>query len=507
MAEHSFDLVHRPWIPVASGTGEVHHVGLAAAFGDAGSYRGVVHQNPLVVVSVHRLLAAVLHRVLGDIGRRDITRLWNGGAPHLPIDAIETYLERWRARFDLFHPETPFYQVPAIPGARSGPVSLLEFERASGNNATLFDHTTDETPRGLPIADAALALLAFQAFAAGGKIPNVSGSAKQAPLRGAAVPLRKGQTLGQTLVLNLVVYNRDSPVPRNGGAEDLPAWERPCPDGPVERLPSGWVDQLTWLPRRVVLVRDPANPGLVGSVVIAERDAPAGDMSLDPWLAYVRDKKTGDRPFTLNTGRAAWRDAHALFAQNSDAFRRPLTADATAHLRVDAPYAVLGAHSDKAKLVSWRAESIPLVSRLLDDPNAAELLRVALQRAEHSVRALRSALATARACEQHPTARWLSDVGREAQGEAREWASRTAALDQYWAALGTEYPGLVQRMRDDPEQAVEWWWEPLRRSADAALVAGLRELGHGPRALKASARARHVFAIEFSKLRKKQGEE
>lgn len=85
-----------------------------------------------------------------------------------PQDPIRDYLNRFRDRFFLFHPEAPFLQVADLPEENPLPWSKLLPELASGNNPTLFDHTTEENLPKATYAQAARALLVHQAFAPGG---------------------------------------------------------------------------------------------------------------------------------------------------------------------------------------------------------------------------------------------------------------------------------------------------------------------------------------------------
>jgi hypothetical protein len=59
-------------------------------------------------------------------------------------------LLQWEQRFDLFDTSYPFYQAAALrKWPQHSPVSKLLPELASGNNATLFDHTCDQHVCGL----------------------------------------------------------------------------------------------------------------------------------------------------------------------------------------------------------------------------------------------------------------------------------------------------------------------------------------------------------------------
>src|SRR5207253_10481437 len=82
-------------------------------------------------------------------------------------ETLALYWEPLHGRFDLFDEERPFYQVPPIEGVERRSVAILAAERASGNNATLFDHSVDDDPAALTCAEAARFLVATQAYAIG----------------------------------------------------------------------------------------------------------------------------------------------------------------------------------------------------------------------------------------------------------------------------------------------------------------------------------------------------
>src|SRR5699024_4257504 len=111
---------------------------------------------------------------------------------------INRYLERWRDRFDLYHPLRPFAQVDADEEMADGtksPISRLVMERTSGNNPTLFDHSWDAHPMVLSPCDAARAVLTANQYAFAGS----GGRFMQAPLVAGYCIMLEGENLFQTL--------------------------------------------------------------------------------------------------------------------------------------------------------------------------------------------------------------------------------------------------------------------------------------------------------------------
>src|SRR5205823_667016 len=105
------------------------------------------------------------------------------------------------------------------------PVVLLAHEAATGNNATLFDHSFSESSKAISPASAARYLISRQTFSqSGGKSQPFYLS--DAPLVRGFTVMAQGNCLFETIVLNLLVYTKDQPVPWKGEVEDAPVWEQ-----------------------------------------------------------------------------------------------------------------------------------------------------------------------------------------------------------------------------------------------------------------------------------------
>jgi CRISPR system Cascade subunit CasA len=177
---------------------------------------------------------------------------------------IQEYLEKWRHRFDLFSPDAPFYQTAGLRVINgSGKplpqgIASIALERASGHNKTLFDHTTTEVPVRLSPGEAAQTLVTTQMFSLRGlnkKATNLF-NYQQSYLNAAMVSgiyiMLSGESLFETLMLNLLVYKDNEPIPRT--APDCPVWERTDIGGTSASTPKGYLDFLTCKCRHVLLV-------------------------------------------------------------------------------------------------------------------------------------------------------------------------------------------------------------------------------------------------------------
>lgn len=229
----SFNLVDAKWIPCVMPDGTRDEKGIKEMILEASGIKGIFDNSPLVTVAIHRLLLAILHRNLGPPNEMEWGKLWKDGAGKWDTDKLIEYLDRWYDRFDLFDEKHPFYQSPTMPVSATDVKGKLKsyaksiagiiHELATGDNATLFDHTIEDNPPAVSPAEAARLLIAFQAFAVGGLITFESGqdrtkfgSADNAPLVKGAVTIVQGDNLFQTLMFNLHKYNRydESPFKR-----------------------------------------------------------------------------------------------------------------------------------------------------------------------------------------------------------------------------------------------------------------------------------------------------
>ena len=232
----SFSLWDKPWIPATYCTGQSGLLSIRDILVQAHEVREISDSSPLITAAIPRLLQAVLYRIFMPRAHSDWVRLWD--EHRFNPDKIDEYGDIYREKFDLLHPERPFYQVPLIEGKKIHPISALILEAASGNNATLFDHGLAEGDMWLPLDRAACHLVAHQAFAiSGGKSEPFYLS--DAPLTSGLVVQAIGRTLYETLMLNLMPQSRwNSYVPAHD--DDCPAWEKevfpePCKGGTIPR--------------------------------------------------------------------------------------------------------------------------------------------------------------------------------------------------------------------------------------------------------------------------------
>jgi CRISPR system Cascade subunit CasA len=453
---YSFNLVDRPWIPVRVG-GRLELFSLEQTLLRAREIERLEDGSPLVLVALHRLLLAVLHRALE--GPRDATQNAEWITGGFPEERIRGYFERFRPRFDLFDSKWPFYQVAGYEN-RAKSIAQLAAELSSGTNKLLFDHTQEDAPPALSAAEAARLLVARQMLA----IPEGAGYSPS-PVGGAALVLPTGDNLLETLCFNLVPYAPDQ--------DDRPVWEQGRPRPDAEQVILGLTHRYTWTSRLIRLVPET----LDGETVVrflhygpACRLLEGAVFNPDPMLAYrVTDEKLGTRrAVSFRKNRALWRDFTALLPKDSPLSPQVVrVAEGVMHElgRVAAvPTLVLGATNDKAKFEFWRAELhlLPQAISANREEDVYATLEDALKQAEELGEALRKAAwVLAR--------KLLSHGGRDPDpADVRRRVDSFPTYAAYWSSLDSAFPKLLERL------TVNYRWAEVDRFWKAQLLEASR---------------------------------
>ncbi len=149
MQEIEFNLLTEPWVRVRLPDNTVQEVSLTDALVHAQEYMDLAGEMPTQDAAMLRLLLAVLFTVfsrVNEVGEPEPledeeTALERWGAlwelKRFPEQPIRDYLEQWKDRFWLFHPERPFWQVPeAKIGSpfKGGKLNGEVFESENKNN-------------------------------------------------------------------------------------------------------------------------------------------------------------------------------------------------------------------------------------------------------------------------------------------------------------------------------------------------------------------------------------
>jgi CRISPR system Cascade subunit CasA len=401
-----FDLIKEPWIPYLTNDGQ-GEMSLVDVLTQAHKIREILGDSPPVTIALHRLLLAILHRVYrGPQSSDEWKQMYDAGS--FDEAKIRQYFEKFADRFDLFHATYPFYQTTAVRD-KVDKGTVIKLYLHSSNNATLFDHTTVLNPRELSPAESARLLVMIQAFDTGGLITGDNGrdSAKAAPLIQSAIALIRGETLFETLMLNLHRYCGEDQAPFPFVEdEDLPAWERDQPTSRSSRQPDGPVDLLTWQSRSVLLKPEEDLSGKIvvrKSAVLAGYSFPDG-MEIhrkETMIAFEKDNKGEVKPVCFNESRGLWRNSLSLFHTASSDAHRPRTFDwlstlrAAGHFkRARLPVDFYGLVADKkpGKLLFWNHERFDLPLAYLEDEELVQNLSTCLDFSEAMGKAMGKAL-------------------------------------------------------------------------------------------------------------------
>lgn len=333
----SYSLLDEPWIPVLRG-GRSGRAGLIEALVGAEQIDGLDVADPTSAVAVLRqvLLPVVLDALGAPASDEDWTGLWQRG--RLPADVLTAYLEEHRQAFDLFDAYRPFGQAPGLQTTTGQvrPVSVLLPSVATGNSVPLFSAYTDQDHFVLDPADAVLALLRAQCFDTAGIKPAAAGDCQAhagkttanpiAPAGALALTVPLGETLAQTLLLNVPVWPADAlPGGQAWNGLGRPAWRRPVQTAQwSQREADGLCDLLTFAARRVRLI--PEQVG--GRTVVSRAVLTAGDRlvrvpAYEPHTLWRTDsRRTAQRaeasdghvvvPAIHQSDRPLWRSLHVL---------------------------------------------------------------------------------------------------------------------------------------------------------------------------------------------------
>ena len=526
----SFDLLTQPWLPCLPLDSQTPvPLSLPQALTKAHNYREVVADSPLVAVALHRLLLAVLHRAY--MGPRNPDE-WHAvrSAGRFDADRVQIYLNdsRWRTHFDLFDPHRPFYQVPEMEDTEPVSAAKLATERASGNNITLFDHTTGDTMSFSP-AEGARYLVAFQLYAMSGGV-NQPFNFTDGPLARDYTALVRGATLFETLMLNLLRYDDELPYAfGHHVADDSAWWERerdPEPD-PEGTMPRGYCDYLTWQSRRVHLLYDEADGVIRRCQVRQNLKLSSLAASVDPFKAYRQDAKDKRVSRRLDERKAVWRDSHALLEEAHNDGSRPELFQWLATLfparrpgsALSFTFDVIGYRTDgpTGPVILWRRERLPLPLSYLA-PHGKSLrdeLHSGLEAAENIGRLFgtghiqvkqESGKSKGQRSPVWVLAKEMLTMSPERKPDTKDivgLADHLAAERSYWASVETPFRHVMRNLASEPTEGrtladhldtiLTNWKEELRSIARHTFREIIASLESDVRSLRAAALAQRQF--------------
>lgn len=334
MEEIEFNLLEEPWIRVMTEDCTVRECSLTEVLVDSHKYRRLSGELPTQDVAILRLLLAVLHTVFyrydrdGNEAAPDDriqllsrwTEVWQDGK--MPEKGIRSYLDAWKDRFWLFHPERPFYQAPGAEGGTEYTAAKLNGELSeSSNKIRLFAGRAGAGKQSLDYGEAARWLMYLNGFDDTSAKPK----AKGLPSPGAGwmgqlgLIWAEGRNLFETLMLNLVLLRPEGTL----WAPPKPVWEREKPKN-AERteiaLPDNQPELLTLQSRRLLLIRERdrvTGYKLLGGDFFSKINADAEQMTVWKRVEAKKNEPAYRRPRRWTPERQSWRDFGVIVGAGS----------------------------------------------------------------------------------------------------------------------------------------------------------------------------------------------
>jgi CRISPR system Cascade subunit CasA len=489
-----FNVLDEHWLPVRMADGQVKDVALLELFDQIEHVSSLAETSPPSLVAQYRLLLAITHRALtteyGPWNEAHRAKWFREGLPH---GVVHAYLNKWRDRFWMFHPQHPFMQVAVLAELietkdKLKPWTQVSLASANGNTPVVFDHSSDEAPSPILPGVALRELLGFLQFTPGGLVKTLRDADKAGPLSNTAAVLPVGVNLQQTLLLALHPGGTNS---------DLPAWERDAPQRhelvAEPALPTGANDRYTRLSRAVLFQRTSA--GRVQWLHFAAGIAMADDQNAPDPMASFRAGKDKLVRVTFTEGKAFWRDLPALVPDAEGKLSKPATVlGLAANLRLmlgddsDQPLLVAGVASDQAKLLRWRCEHMTLPPALLSDTRLAGFLRDKVCQAEGLHDRIRS-LGTTMLAETMP-----DPSNKDTRARARALLDGGAVTPFFFSHVERALPQLLHHIAHaDADAAENHWSAHLLEAAQASWAVLAQQLGRTPQAIRAEARVWQRF--------------
>lgn len=468
---------------MVSQSGQRQDLSLIELFQNWQTWREVVAENPPTSFALYRILISILHCAYQ--GPEDEAH-WQEMQDDDGKRAI-TYLKQYADCFDLCNLERPFMQAPDL--TQGAGAEIYQAHSLHGNNtSTVFCHEHQWSKSSLSLAEAARLVVRLHQFDVGGRKTGATVSAGIIPTMDAANVLVRGQTLKETLMLNLVQYDgEDEPFPTNG--TDRPTWEHPS-QPPMARLPTGYIDYLTFQWRRVKLFF--ADDRAIKVAFQGGDSLPKTASSSDRECAIAyRETKQGLRPIRLDLNRSLWRDS-AAFLQTAGVYRRPKLIDWLSELSAAGlideylNLQIMGLSVDNAKPLGWLNAQFSAPVVYLTQKDFRDTMSRAIEIAEEHQQVFRSfkgsPYAVLAEALKHPHA---SNLAQSLDGESR-----------YWAALDREFLRLLQVIPEQGTQAITAWQSTVQKVALDAFTDSIAAV-HAYHARARSLQMLHYYLAKF----------
>ncbi|KAA3664947.1 MAG: type I-E CRISPR-associated protein Cse1/CasA [Chloroflexi bacterium] len=487
-----FNLWSEPWITVERPSGALEMVSIEQLLLNTAVYRTLFDPSPLVVVSIHRLLTAILQDIFQPEVEYDLLDLWEVDA--FPPNKIKQFGDEYAHRFDLFSEETPFLQsadIPLYPEKRGKGKAISELiqEQAADTSVTHYNHIYD-FEHILCASCCSKGLLTIPTFSQPGGRGYSTSINGIPPIY--VVP--GGNTYYHSLVSSLL-----TPYFRPGAeVDDKPWWKHAPTVKKEEVLRLGYLHSLTFPARRVrlypiVMNKTCSRCGYKTAWGAEEmffapgeylpKDAP---FWRDPFVAYFSKNKEQPIPIKPRKGRAVWRDYVALFlpSTNVGSFLRPSFIgqlnDEEIRERLPygkttpIPFQTFSLRIDKKKIFEWESNGFSVPPTILTNADFAIKIQDAITFAEEcEYKALKRIYAQhfGGVSKQHPNATPIKG----------STAVKNQMLQAYWQQLGDEFRRWIMRFTPDADTAAifEDWLQVVIRTGIDVFYNAAKQLNTG----------------------------
>ena len=373
-----YSVLTEPVIPVLMPDGSKKDVGIREAFLEAHNIRDISGSNPLERYALLRLLIAFAMDMLHPRTSYDRADLLQAG--RFDVVMLEAYIrecENDGPRFDLFDPEHPFLQSrynEKMDAKARKPAAVILHALPSGNNHVFIDHRLADSHE-ISIPAAFRALCASYVFCVSGTA-GPSSVNNTPPLFAVTV----GQNLFETIVINMISEAEAAPLPYGAGEVCWRQEREIIPKAQVAAV--SLLEGLTWMPRRITLVRDD-DSGIIRNVYCqAGLDFRGNDLWNDPHVPRFRKKDDSFGTVKPELDKAVWRDAGTiLYDHDSKHVRQPLAIRCMRNLYDEddlpewIPVRMAGLITNQAAYTGWCEGELSVPTVLLYDQEKADLFR------------------------------------------------------------------------------------------------------------------------------------
>lgn len=523
----SFNLLNEPWMPCIDNKNKLIRLNLEETVLQAHQLKELRSDLPIITGALYLFLIAYVMNILKIESEESWMKLWERG--YFPNAYLSSYNQRWGDRFDLLDPVHPFYQDPKI-GEREKDIQNLKkgkspepkglsgllLHLASGNNATLFDHSLDDLPKEYSFSEAAQLLIMLQAYSLGGM--SSASIAKDRYYKDSAFGrgilfLNKGKNLFETLILNIPSENFTPLL----NSKDCPSWEKDDAFHQELHAPVGILDLLTWQSRRIRLMPEQfGNKWVVKNIHTAPGHGIVDTYS-NPFYhnrITTNGKEQTIKPLRFQEGHALWRDSTAILNIHKKDTEPPLPVKWSANIeslgrlkrgRIQLDLFGICTQPGQKKAYFYAHETFFAPTAYLQDPNLLEELEMGLNWAEDVRKVLYLAvreLARFKVVPMHD----LENMRMPGRDDTDPLMQHWNVEYLYWSRLESAFFEYLMSLPTQ-ENAHDEWEKAIRRSARDALAYAAEQVGTDPAGLKARAKAERSLKILLHRTFHPEGKE